>query len=275
MHEYKLPSQIRTAFVPKTTNMFFDSVNKGINKIWKGFVVTSTNTMEQAYIKQVSDINELYREIICSLLGRAIGINTPEPLIVKVELNHPNIPTSKDTIFFGTIDCSSPPFTRYIHDNELFDDEILKYKDLHKILCFDELIANTDRHLGNVLFNGLTYNFIDHGRTFPPDLNYNESLIQCDWGTNQLADIFADKNGQNDIKVRTILSKIKKFIEAFLCEDQVLYLDECSNISKDDLNTHHKSIKSFLIKRLPLLISHVTCSVKNSHDPLQPNLTEY
>lgn len=267
--------RVRTAFVPAMTRMQPDLANQGINKIWKGFIVTSDNKMEQAYVKKIKDINELYREIICSVLGKVLGISTPEPLVVKVCLNHPDIPSIDGQLFFGTVDCESPSFSRFIQDSNLYEEEILKYEDLHKIICFDEFIGNFDRHFGNVLFNGHTYNFIDHGYSFSTDLSYNVPLKECIWGTNQLADIFADRYGHNDVKIRNMLKKVRKFIDQSLSQEKLFFIDQISDIDLNDLNNHHKSLKLFLSKRLPLLIHHVACSLTNIDESHQLSLISY
>lgn len=258
--------KIRTATVPRRTYMHFDHAYQGVNPIWKGYVVTSDNIMEQAYVKKVNNINELYKEVVCSLLGRAIGINTPEPLIVYVDKEHPQINSNPNELFFGTIDCESNSFARYIEDNEFHEDEILTYQDLHKIISFDELVANADRHSKNILFNGTTYFFIDHGETFIPALDYNQPLIQHKWGRNILAENFKTKFGNDLTKTKQFLRKVESFISSFVDEDKILNIDNLSDINQKDLNNHHKNIKNFLIQRLPLLIKHVKCCVSS---PLQ------
>ena len=263
MKESQPTLKIRTATVPKKTYMHFDHAYQGVNPIWKGYVVTSDKTMEQAYVKKVSNINELYKEVICSLLGRAIGINTPEPIIVYVDKEHPQITSSSNELFFGTIDCESNSFARYIEDNEFHEDEILTYQDLHKILSFDELVANADRHSKNILFNGTTYFFIDHGETFIPSLYYNQPLIQHKWGRNILAENFKTKFGSDLIKIKQLLRKVESFVSSMIDEEKILNIENLFDINQKDLNNHHKNIKKFLKQRLPLLIKHVTCCVSN------------
>jgi len=251
-----MPSTIKTAFVPKNVSMKRDSRNSGVNSLWRGYLVTSDNKMTKAYVKQIQNINELYKEVLCSLLGRAIGIETPEPLIVKVEADHPDIPNNGNQLFFGTEDCESPSFSRFLLNNKSNEEQLLSYEKLHEIISFDELIANTDRHLGNILFNGVEYNFIDHGKTFPPDFGHNSPMTQCDWGGNQLAELIVDYQGHNDVKTKIFMDKVNKFIKTKLTSEQIQLLPESCKIDQNSLNNHHKNIQSFLMQRLPIL-SHL------------------
>ncbi|MEQ1127862.1 HipA family kinase [Acinetobacter johnsonii] len=256
-----MPSSVKTAFISKNSTMKRDSYNAGINPLWRGYVVTSDHKVTKAYVKQIGNVNELYKEVLCSLLGRAIGIDTPEPLIVKVEANHPDIPNNGEQLFFGTEDCESPSFSRFMVNNKSNEEQLLNYEKLHEIVSFDELIANTDRHPGNILFDGVEYNFIDHGRTFPPDFAYNTPMTQCDWGGNRLAEMVVDYQGHNDVKTKVFMTKVNRFIRSKLSAEQINLLPESCRIDQDSLNIHHKNIQSFLMQRLPILFHLVGFNV--------------
>ncbi|MCK4099770.1 hypothetical protein HCY45_11345 [Acinetobacter radioresistens] len=256
-----MPSSVKTAFISKNSTMKSDSKYAGINPLWRGYVVTSDHKVTKAYVKQIGNINELYKEVLCSLLGRAIGIDTPEPLIVKVEADHPDIPSNGDQLFFGTEDCESPSFSRFMTNNKSNEEQLLNYEKLHEIVTFDELIANTDRHSGNILFDGVEYNFIDHGRTFPPDVAYNTPMNQCDWGGNKLAEMIVDYQGHNDIKTKIFMTKVNKFIKSKLSAEQINLLPESCKIHQNSLNNHHKNIQLFLAQRLPILFHLVGFNV--------------
>ncbi|TNL51647.1 HipA family kinase [Acinetobacter bereziniae] len=240
-----MPSSVKTAFISKNSTMKRDFNNAGINPLWRGYVVTSDHKITKAYVKQIGNVNELYKEVLCSLLGRAIGIDTPEPLIVKVEADHPDIPNNGEQLFFGTEDCESPSFSRFMTNNKANEEQLLNYEKLHEIVSFDELIANTDRHSGNILFNGVEYNFIDHGRTFPPDFAYNTPMNQCDWGGNKLAEIIVDYQGHNDVKTKLFMNKVNKFIKSKLSTEQINLLPESCRIDQNSLNNHHKIYNHF------------------------------
>lgn len=257
-----MPKSVETAFLAKTTNVKKDNINSGINDIWRGYVVTSDNQMVKSYIKKIRNTNELYREIFCSLLGRALGIDTPDPMIVKVEANHPDIPSDKDEYLFGTKDCDSISFSRFLHENKLNEDYILNYDDFYKIIAFDEFIANPDRHFGNVLFNGSDFTFIDHGEAFHHSVLYNTPLTECTTGENAIAKIFKINHGHNDITTQNLIRKINKFIKSKISEEQIKLLPSACKLEHDTLNLKHQNIHNFLLKRLPLLSSLVGFSVK-------------
>lgn len=257
-----MPKSVETALVSRSSTMRQDKLNAGINDIWKGYVVTSSNQVVQAYVKKTNNINELYREILCSLLGRAIGISTPEPLIVKIEANHPDIPGETDQYFFGTKDCESAPFTRFMANNKCNEKELLSYENLHEIIVFDELIANRDRHPGNVLFDGEKYDFIDHGDTFPISLTFNTPMVEFALGDNLLAAELRKAQGHNHVKTQIFMRKVNKFIKEKLNSEQIKLLPESCKIDQKELSNHNKNIQDFLLQRLPILSQLVGFSVK-------------
>lgn len=267
-----MPSSVETAFIPASSSMKQDTFNAGVNDIWTGYVVTSNHKMVKAYVKRVQSTNELYKEILCSLLGRAIGINTPEPLIVKVATDHPDISNTNDKYFFGTRDCESASFMRFMKNNKLNNDHLLTYENLHEIIVFDELIANSDRHPGNILFDGVNYDFIDHGEAFPIGFAHNSPMTQCSWGHNKLAEIVANHQGHNHVKTQLFMRKANDFIRKKISEEQIKLLPESCRVNQDDLTVHHKNIQTFLLDRLPILSHLVGFSVSVSDNNGQLSL---
>ncbi|MFW2149559.1 HipA family kinase [Acinetobacter sp. TY1] len=261
-----MPSSVETVFIPKSSSMKQDKVNAGVNDIWTGYVVTSDQKMVKAYVKKIQNTNELYKEILCSLLGRAIGINTPEPLIVKVDHDHPDIPNVNNQLFFGTTDCNSTPFSRFLKQNEVTSNQLLTYEDLYKIIVFDELIANSDRHPGNILFDGVKYDFIDHGEAFPINFTHNLPMTQCKWGENILAENIRNSQGYNTIKTHQFMKKVIDFISNKISKEQIKLLPQSSKVNHDELTDHHKNIQNFLYQRLPILSNLVRLSISNADD---------
>lgn len=266
-----MPTSVETAFIPKSSKMKQDKVNAGVNDIWTGYVVTTDHKMVKAYVKKIQNMNELYKEILCSLLGRAIGVSTPEPLIIKVDSDHPDIPNINNQYFFGTKDCESASFSRFMKNNKVNIDYLLTYENLHEIIVFDELIANSDRHPGNILFYGVKFDFIDHGEAFPVNFEYDSPMTRCSWGCNKLAEIIKNNQGHNDIKSQLFMRKVNNFIKKKITQEQIKLLPESCKINQEDLTKHHRNIQSFLHQRLPILYHLVGFSVKkNDQLPLFP-----
>lgn len=70
-------------------------------------------------------------------------------------------------------------------------EDILRWPDLAKSMAFDDIIANVDRHLNNLIRIGpSTYAVIDHGRLVANDGNWTTThLIDTQHYTNRLVDI--------------------------------------------------------------------------------------
>lgn len=267
-----LPKSIATALVPVKTRMVRDVENQASRHLWKGFITTSKNTMVMAYVKQVKTDAELYREVLCALLARAIDVPSPEPLIVTVDAGHPDIPNNGSQLFFGTIDCESPAFGRFLHESQDNEDLLLQYDDLHKVICLDEFIANNDRHFGNILFNGQEFSFIDHGNALPPELKPHDPMNLKEDGTNQLADIMKEKQGYNEVKTKKFMNKVDSYIKSKISKTQIQLLPASCLIDPEKMNTDHQNIQHFLFNRLPILAQLVGFGVSSCDESGQIKL---
>jgi len=143
--------------------------NKNINPVWRGNVQLD-GIRRQMYVKSVVP-RTLAVEVICSIIGRMIGLPIPRPAIVRVTSESLNSVTS-DQVFFGSESIDNPDLKKW-----LSKDEVATMKRLHnwsKLLdagCFDEWIANADRHGGNILYGGgSNFSLIDHSEALPTGL---------------------------------------------------------------------------------------------------------
>lgn len=106
-------------------------------------------------------------EAFCAVLLRAWGLPVPEPLIVN----------TPDGLAFASLDAGYPNLKQRLGWNDdLPEDErnalvltgaaiISNWPDAGLALAADEAIANADRNLGNVLWDGVDHAYIDHERT--------------------------------------------------------------------------------------------------------------
>jgi hypothetical protein len=132
-------------------------VGEGVNLPVRGIAATADG--EIAVIAKKLCGREIAVEVICAALGRAAGIPIPEPLL----LLDPN-----DCWHFGSADIGHPNLSKFVsHQDSSVLDELERWPDLLAAACFDELIANPDRHDGNILYNGNGFLLIDHGLCLP------------------------------------------------------------------------------------------------------------
>lgn len=143
------------------------------SETWKGTLVDEENGRLNAYVKRQS-APAMLAEIVSALVGRALGLPIPRPFVVLISRSA--LPQSRHwepedvaALAFALEDARAVSFKRYVERHALGDAEIfsrLKAWDrLQEMLCLDEWLANTDRHLGNLLFDGEFW-LIDHGRAF-------------------------------------------------------------------------------------------------------------
>lgn len=227
--------------------------NGGQNQMWKGFVLTNNGEVE-AYIKKCRARDTIYIEIIVALVGRIYGLPIPKPIIVKVEPDHPDICVAETTFLYGSEAHDSPNFERFLSLYNCNEDLILEYSNLHKILAFDELIANPDRNKGNILYDGATFQFIDHEYCFARNQNPRAEILD-DWKTRNIADIYRDHHGENDVLIHKTMQKVKKYIKDELqatYSDAILVLDGVS-FDGQSYSSKVSFVKNFILERLPVL----------------------
>ncbi|GAB3112563.1 hypothetical protein G8770_19235 [Aestuariicella hydrocarbonica] len=143
-----------------------------VNPTWKAHVKTHESVVV-AYVKQV-DFQKLYAECVCATIGRSLGLSIPKPIIVKVTHDaFKEIPEGEYALAFGSEDAGYPSFRRYSKSEEALE-KLKSYSKTLDVGVFDEWIANWDRNVGNILYDGgEKFSFIDHENAL--DLSLEES----------------------------------------------------------------------------------------------------
>ncbi|MEW6560867.1 MAG: hypothetical protein AB1412_11820 [Pseudomonadota bacterium] len=106
-------------------------------------------------------------ECFCAMLFRGWGLPTPEPIIIH----------EHGSLIFGSLDNGYPNLAQRLGFSEELPIEhkkqlelagshiVCSWDDAPKATAVDEAIANADRNLGNVLWDGTDHAYIDHDRT--------------------------------------------------------------------------------------------------------------
>jgi hypothetical protein len=145
--------------------------DQNVNPTWKAHVKTHDSTII-AFVKKVS-LRDIYVECVCAIIGRYLGLPIPKPIIVKVTHDvFEGIPKGESALAFGSEDAGYPSFRRHARNEDAFE----KLKSFSKVIdigVFDEWIANWDRNLGNILYDGGSdFSFIDHENAIDPNLDH-------------------------------------------------------------------------------------------------------
>ncbi|WP_245357252.1 HipA family kinase [Stenotrophomonas rhizophila] len=132
-------------------------------------VATAGETLE-AWVKPVANMERLQVEAVCSLLGRSLGLPIPEPLFVLIgpEFGGPGVG-------FGSSAISHPNVAHWIDSSaDIVKARLKNWPKIVDAACFDEWIANCDRHPGNLIHDGVDgFWLIDHDKAI-------NSSIACD-----------------------------------------------------------------------------------------------
>lgn len=152
-------------------------VGEGANFPVRGIAATADG--EIAVIAKKLCGREIAVEVICAALGRAAGIPIPEPLILL---------DTNNCWHFGSAEAAHPNLSQFVSYQDFsVQDELENWPDLLAAACFDELIANPDRHDGNILYDGTGFFLIDHGLCIPHGMQPNDRSE--DYHTNRLLDV--------------------------------------------------------------------------------------
>lgn len=133
---------------------------------------------------------EIAVEVICAVLGQALGLPVPDPILVFDETGTPA---------FGSLDKGYPSLLHYVKMNGkvAITSKLAQWTDLTPTACFDEWIINHDRHAGNLLFDGESFFLIDHGLALPDGF---DSALPAK--KNILMDVLTD--GKDEVSLQRI-----------------------------------------------------------------------
>lgn len=165
-------------------------IDEGVNNTHSCAVRLDGETV-RAYVKPLP-FSKLIVECFCSLLLKHWGLNVPEPILVEID----------GADWFGAVDAEYPSlYRRFFQDSRNTPgwEERLKrameiaanLPDTPRAIACDEAIANHDRNLGNILWNGQHTAWIDHENAIDiprKDKNINK-LVKMAVATGDFIDI--------------------------------------------------------------------------------------
>ncbi len=171
-----------------------NSSEKGVNETFVGLIQTSSDEL-RAYIK-VLDARQLVNELICSTLGRSVGFPVPEGFLVRASTS--DLPESGilaklggEALIFASADVGRPSLKRRLTEDgaQFLASLFTTWKQWDVASIFDEWIANSDRHPGNLLIeNPDKVWLIDHSHALTGPGWTAEDLVPGRAVGNQIAD---------------------------------------------------------------------------------------
>lgn len=233
------------------------------SETFKVELLDQNNRTETGYVKLTADPRKVIAELAASQVGRALGLMIPRPYMAVA--NTAEIPAEFQSAFAntGTMVCFASrqaghlsyslerAFQRQPDDTHV---AIAKHFDIDSAIAFDELIANTDRNLGNIIYSPDSKQvwLIDHGRALTGE-------YWATWGLddpgvylrNELAD--ARSHAWDEGRRRKALARAQALVTscAELCMDD---LDKEGHYAKIDSTTDRRQIAAFLKERIQHMV---------------------
>ena len=103
-------------------------------------------------------------ECFCSVLGDVLSLPSVPPVVV--------VDPRDKSLLFGSLEIAYPSLStrlRWVNEPsrahlDALAEILTQWAQLGHVICFDELVCNPDRNIGNVLWNGVDFFVIDHER---------------------------------------------------------------------------------------------------------------
>lgn len=157
-----------------------------------------------AYAKKLNN-TQLLIEIMTALIGREQKLPIPEPVIAYNK--------ERTEVWFASIDVKHPDLAYHLIikrnniENNLNNKAIFKklaeWNYLDQACVFDQWIANNDRNIGNILFNGKDqFYLIDHNLAMALPFAENQAI------ESELLDINISINGTDEIAKQRIKANL-------------------------------------------------------------------
>lgn len=177
----------------------FEDAN--LNPVYKGMVGLANGDELPAFVKFI-DRRAILIESLCAIIGRGLNLPVPTPVLAFIPNDaNPNPARHTDDVAFASLDATYPSIRKLVTINQQIDktrinpimDRLTRWKHLMRAATFDEYIANADRQIGNLLYDGLNdFILIDHERCMPASLSPHEANVK-----NNLADFLPrDEHGR-------------------------------------------------------------------------------
>lgn len=137
------------------------------DELWIGTAHSASVAGDLTIYVRVGEPGPLVAEVVCALLGRAVGLPIPEPFVVAIHkgsLPRSRFTKSGNTIYaFGCLALGGQDFAQLLHrDSTTSLELLLQWEHLLPAAAFDEWTANVDRNLGNIVFAAQSLWLIDH-----------------------------------------------------------------------------------------------------------------
>lgn len=145
------------------------------DEIWLANIYNEAGEDATAYLR-ICGKRQMMSELICSAIGRTLGLPIPPPFLVTVDrsllpasqfLRTFIQPKEKCLMFASGAITGAINFAQLLKTNSPSANKMMaQWEAFPKVCTFDELFANTDRNLSNIIFQANILWIIDHAEAF-------------------------------------------------------------------------------------------------------------
>ena len=215
--------------------------------VYKVTVIDQNRKTSIAFIKYIPP-RAIFIECIAAQIARSLGLSCPRPMLVNVfPVKLPELNLDKNTIFYGSEDVGFPSLAQLVKFKHA-EEKLRLWPDLFNAGCFDEWIANPDRHSGNIIYSGgKHFTLIDHSHAIPKGFHSISSTEK-----NSFLTLCAPTN-RNDLATY----KLMKTAENYVAKFKLLTSEDWKTLTLNNLyctNEQATEVLSFLHDRLNVII---------------------
>lgn len=160
-----------------------------------------------AYVKS-GEASTLFREAVCSLLALELGVPVPLPLVIE----------DHGEKKFGSVAVGEGDLLTLVKSGDYaVADKLAIWPDLAICAVFDQLIGQSDRNKGSLLYDGAEGFFmIDHAESMGPNKNQNHLLkLAITTGRQSELESAVKSLQENDRTTQAIRYAVRESRDAF------------------------------------------------------------
>ncbi|MEO8732204.1 MAG: HipA family kinase, partial [Rhodoferax sp.] len=167
------PKPVRVLFLNEGAEQVFRQNQQLKNdELWIGTAYDphDPNADDISVYIRIADPMPVVAELLCSVIGRALGLPVPEPFMVSI---HPGclpgsklLPSTTTSMAFASLNVGGTSFSQLLRSGESSKAMLRAWEHLIPVATFDEWMANSDRNLSNILFVSNALWIIDHAEAF-------------------------------------------------------------------------------------------------------------
>lgn len=237
---------------------------KGVNDTFIGHI-DAPSGRHKAYIKVVGG-KQLVNELVAVTVGRALNMPIPPGYLLRVRPH--DLPESQllqshgtEALIFGSRAINHPTLARRFNGNSSEAEVWVRtnFNRWDEAIIFDDWIANTDRHMGNLIIGGTNQVWlIDHSHCFTGP----------DWQVSHLQAISAYANKLAELYIPSLTlpqrvalkNKAGAMTELFAAINTEMAIQSC--YADKLLNTTDlEALSNFLRDRVPHIIEIISSRV--------------